>query len=151
MGGYYFDEAGEIHPTGVFVVYGAPASGKTTYVKQHKKPGELVIDLDFIKHAISFEWKTEVQKNLLNIALAMRECAYNLVERREIECQNVWVVAGLPRREERMSLMERLNAEMIFICTSRDECIQRALQDDERLDKEKQLAIINKYFDKFEP
>ena len=38
----------------VILVWGPPASGKTTYVKKHMADGDMVIDLDAIKHAISF-------------------------------------------------------------------------------------------------
>ena len=34
------------------VVCGPPASGKTTYVKQHMIPGDIVVDLDAIIDAI---------------------------------------------------------------------------------------------------
>lgn len=149
--GYYFNENGEIVPTKVYIVYGAPASGKTTYVKKHKKAGDLVIDLDYIKQAVSLEGKTEAPDNLLDIALAMRECAYGLIEERKVDCKTVWVVAGLPSRKQRLELKERLKAELIFMDASQEECIRRACQDPERADKEKAEAIIKKYFEMYKP
>lgn len=38
----------------VIIVCGAPASGKTTYVKNNMTIGDLVIDLDAIRCAIGF-------------------------------------------------------------------------------------------------
>ena len=42
--GYYFDRLGQMQPMRVYVVYGAPASGKNTYVEEHKDNTDMVID-----------------------------------------------------------------------------------------------------------
>lgn len=38
----------------VILVCGPPASGKTTFVRNHMVPGDIVVDLDAIMQAISF-------------------------------------------------------------------------------------------------
>lgn len=149
--GYYFNEKGEVMPTNVYIVYGAPASGKTTYVKKHKTKGDLVVDLDYIKQSISLEGKTETPDNLLDTALAMRECIYEMIEKKEVDCESIWVVAGLPNKEERLRLKDRLKGTLIFIDADYDECIKRAQEDNERVDKKKAVQIIEKYFKNFEP
>ena len=32
----------------VYIIYGSPLSGKTTYVKEHAQKGDLIIDIDNI-------------------------------------------------------------------------------------------------------
>lgn len=135
----------------VYLVWGSPASGKTTYVKKHRRDEDMVIDLDLIKQSISMQGKTNTGEHLLPVALSIREHLYNMVEHREIPC-NVWVVAGLPRLADRARLIKRLKPdEVLFMNVPKEECIQRALNDNERADKELQIRIINKWFNEFEP
>ena len=145
--GTRFNEHGEVVPMRVVIVWGPPASGKTTYVKQHMAAGDLVVDLDFIKQAISMAGKTEAADNLLPTALHIRELLYQLIARREVSCDTAWVVASLPRRGEREELQCRLRAEMVRMITSMQECIDRAYADDERTDKELQVRIIERWFE----
>ena len=149
MRGYRFDENGNIVPIKVYIVWGPPASGKTTYVRKHMQPGDLVVDLDLIKQAISMCGKTEAPDTLLPTALSIREHIYGLIERREIDCQTVWVVAGLPRADEREALARRLGAELIRIEATEQECLERAMADAERTDKAKQRWVIERWFREF--
>ncbi|MBS4191200.1 AAA family ATPase [Bacillus sp. FJAT-49705] len=136
----------------VYIVWGSPASGKTTYVKKHMHVGDMVVDLDYLKQSISLAGKTNTGDNLLNVSLSIREHIYSLIEYRELmRCNNIWVVAGLPKQIDREYLFNRLRAtDIIHIHATREECVQRAINDDERSDKDLQLLIINKWFDTFE-
>jgi len=81
----------------------------------------------------------------------MREHLYELIAKRRIKCQSVWIVAGLPKIYEREQLKSRVKADdLIFINVSKDECIKRITNDDERVDKNKQLLIIDKWFREFD-
>lgn len=137
----------------VYIVWGPPAGGKTTYVRNNMEPGDLVIDLDYIKSGISMKGKTAASDNLLNVALKMRDYLYNMVEYREgLECNNIWIVSCLPTKIERDNLYNRLNAtEIIEIKTPMNECVQRMMGDDEREDKMLQAGIIWKWFVNYEP
>jgi predicted kinase len=155
--GYTFDADGNLvsineskYKTNVYIVWGSPASGKTTYVSKYKSKGDLVVDLDLIMDSISMNGKSKDNDKLLPVALGVREYLYNIVEKREIDCENVWVVATLSRRYEREQLRDRLNAELIYIEATRDECIARAYKDDDRHDKELQKKIIDKWFSEYE-
>lgn len=134
----------------VYIVWGSPGSGKTTYVKNNMDKGDMVVDLDLIKQSISMASKTNATDNLLNTALSIQEHLYNLIEYREvIRCNNIWVVAGLPNAIDREYLKNRLRAELIQIKATKEECIDRAMKDDEREDKELQMRIIDKWFANF--
>lgn len=132
----------------VSIVWGAPASGKTTYVIKHMDDGDVVVDLDLIKQSLSMQGKTQTGDNFLNLALSIREHIYELIEYREvIKCNRVWVVAGLPKREDREYLFNRLQADnLIHIKATKKECIERADNDSDREDKQLQRMIINKWF-----
>ena len=147
--GYKFDDKGEMVPIDVYIVWGSPGSGKTTHVRNNMVNGDLVVDLDLIKQSLSLKGKTEAHDNLINIALSVREHIYKIIEHRKLNCNNVWVVAGLPDADERMKLQKRLNAKSIFIDASKEKCIYQAMNDEEREDKEIQIKIINKWFNIF--
>lgn len=148
--GIYFTDDGQVKSVKCHIVYGPPAGGKTTYVKEHMRDGDLVVDLDYIKQAISMKGKLEAPENILPIALSVREHIYELAAERKIDCENVWIVAGLPRKNERTFLQERLKADLIFMDTDYEECIRRAELDSERKDKAKARAVVAKWFANYE-
>ena len=43
-----------------------------------------------------------------------------------------------------------MNAELIYIESTRESSIEKAKKDDSRLNKEHQFKLINKYFDELE-
>lgn len=148
--GVFFDERGDMRKSKVYIVYGSPGSGKTTYVKEHKEYGDLVIDLDLIKQSISMEDKTEAPDNLLEYAKSIRDYLYTMIEQKNIQSKNVWIVAGLPKKDQRKRLAARLDAELIFIDSDVQTCIEHIMNDDERKDKEKQVQLIDNWFGHYE-
>lgn len=148
--GMYLDEHGNLQRQKVFIVHGAPGSGKTTYVKEHMDNGDLIVDLDNIKQAISLCNKTEAPDNLLDISNDIKELLYKRIESKEVNAKTIWVIAGLPTRKQRSELASRLHAELIHIDTDISICIERILLDDERKDKEIQMKILDSYFAYYE-
>ena len=149
--GCYFNDEGELIQMQVHIVHGSPASGKTTYVRQHMQPGDLVVDLDAIKQAISLQPGREAPDNLLSVAIGVRDYLYQLIEERAVDCCNVWVIASLPHKQEREELAQRLDALLIHCPAGYHECIERAGNDSDRRDKLFQRALIDKYFEQYEP
>lgn len=135
----------------VVVVWGSPGSGKTTYVKQHMHAGDMVVDLDYIKQAISLQGKTASISNLMPVALDIREHIYDLISKRDIiQTETVWVVAGLPKHEDREYTRRRLRPnDMVHISSSLERCIAQAMNDTDRHDKDLQVKIIRKWHEDF--
>lgn len=130
----------------VIIVCGAPASGKTTYVKNHMQLGDFIVDLDVIRNAVSFTNDKRATSNLLPTILEIRTHIYRMIAERRIEAKNCWVIACLPKKKERKELATYLNAEVVFLDVPENVCIKRALQDPQRTDKEEQIKIITDYF-----
>ena len=147
--GMYFDEEGNYMKCKTYIVYGSPASGKSTYVKENMKDGDLIVDLDLIKQSISLRGKTDAPYNLLDMALGIRDYIYTRIEEDKVDSKNTWIVSLLPDKKERDALAERLGAELIYIDATLDECIERAEADADRINKELQKQIIEEWFAKY--
>lgn len=150
--GCYMDENGFLQKQKVFVVWGAPASGKSTYVAKNKKQGDLVVDLDLLKAALygKMERCEGCGKNLLPLVISVRDFILERVRRGAVDCKNVWVIASLPRKSERNALRESLNAELVYIESDYHECIRRAGLDQSRVDKNFHRYVIDKWFEAVE-
>jgi predicted kinase len=149
--GFYYTEDGLVKPFKAHIVYGAPGAGKTTYVRKHKQPDDVVIDLDLIGRALCMADKTDVPRNIERIAYDIRDLLYQSIKDKMLDCREAWVVAGLPKQRQREDLAKTLDADLIFIDAPFRECYQHALRDKERHDKALQLAIIEKWFRDYEP
>ncbi len=145
---YFNTLKGKPEKTKVYLVCGAPGSGKTTYVMQHKESGDFILDLDIIRQALGAPHKTAecFQRQILMI----RDMLYSEIANQRIGCKNVWVISGLPQRSKRLAVAQQLDAEIIFIKTKKIDCIRRILKDSNRKDKSKQIDIINEYFNELE-
>ena len=130
----------------VTIVCGAPASGKTSYVKKNMQIGDFVVDLDAIRSAVGFVEKAQRVDNLLPSILQIRDYIYSMIEHESVETTHCWIIAGLPKEQDRKALAERFCANVVFLNVSEEECIHRAMLDPERTDKEHQIEIISKYF-----
>lgn len=151
MNGLTFDDNGNlIEEKNVYIVWGSPASGKTTYVKEHKGKYDLIVELDPLIGAISMTDGKTLTEDYLPFALELRDTLYRLIEQRKYHFDKAWIIAGLPNKAERLALQSKLKAELIHIDTPIEICLKRAKLDDERKNKELQYKIINNYFDKLE-
>lgn len=115
----------------VFIVYGSPLSGKTTYVRQNMEEGDLVIDLDAIRSAISFAPLYNTPSPLNKTAFALRDFLYDQVRIRAGDWTTAWVISGLPRKDERERLAARLGASLILMESTAEECKKRLFEADD--------------------
>ena len=150
--GFYFDAEGLLTPMKVYIVHGAPAAGKSRYVREHRETTDLVVDLDSIQQALGHD-RNDPHSNMLDLSISIRDYIYDRIEARDgsIDCRNVWVIATLPKKKQRLELARRLRAELIHIDTLQETCIEYAKADEKRFDKQLQVAIIEEYFEKFQP
>lgn len=144
--GMYFDDEGNPQSVRRWLVCGAPGSGKTTYVMEHMICSDLVIDLDMIGQALSFQAKGRLPDNLIETVISVRNHLYQLIESDKIDARNIWIIAMLPKQKEREMIAEKLKASIIAIEVDYQTCLERAMMDENREDKELQRRIITQYF-----
>lgn len=149
--GMYINENGELCKQKIHIVCGPPGAGKTTYVKKYMERGDLVVDFDMIKQSISLCNKTETPDSLLSIAESIREVLYKTIEMNQVPAKTIWIVALLPTRKQRDELSKRFNADVILIEKTLEECLENIMNDNERIDKELQMRILDKFFGYYQP
>ena len=134
----------------VFLVYGAPLSGKTTYVKDSMSEGDLIIDMDNIWQCVSGCDRYVKPKRLKAIVYQLRDKLIEDAKYRFDKWNNCYLIGGYPLSSERERLIKELGAREVFIDTSKTECIERLAADPDR-DTEKWLKYIDDWFEKFSP
>lgn len=130
----------------VFIVYGAPLSGKTTWVNENKGAGDLIVDINNIWQCVSGE-AGEKNNRLKGVVFKIRDAELEAVRFRLGKWNNAYIVGGYPLRTERERLLREMGAREIFIDTDRETCEQRAATASE---PEQMKKYIAEWFERFE-
>ena len=133
----------------VYIVYGAPCSGKTTYVQQICDRGDLIVDINEINHAISGCSMYDNPERIKRQVYTIRDVLIEQIKMRTGNWQNAYVVGGYPRKLEREQLAEKLRAELIYCDVTKDEAKQRALISRGLL-VEQYFEYIERYFEMYQ-
>ena len=131
----------------VFLVYGPPLSGKTSFVRQNMIEGDLIIDLDNIWEAVSGCGRYVKPNRLKPIVFSVRDALLDAVKYRKGRWQNAYIVGGYPLRSERERMCREYGAREIFIAATRDDCIKRLLDDNAR-NLQEWARYIEEWFDR---
>lgn len=122
----------------VYLVYGAPLSGKTTFVKNVKGNSDLVVDIDNIWQALT-GGKRYVKPNALKAnVFAVRDCLLDMIRTRAGKWERAFIIEGGARESDRRRTMDFLGAEGIYINTDKETCLQRLASDDTRTQEQKE-------------
>jgi hypothetical protein len=132
----------------IFMVYGAPLSGKTSYVKDVMEEGDLIIDIDSIWECVSGMPRYTKPQKLTKNVFGIRDLMMDMVKYKVGKWSNCYLVGGWPLVSERERLKKMYGAREIFIDTTKEECIYR-LEADELRDKDKWRQYIEDWFAKF--
>lgn len=106
------------------VVMGAPCSGKSTYVKEHAAPGDIVIDFDVLAQALGSPDPHDHSEAIRIVTIDMRRAAINSAVQQHTRGATVWIVDINPG--ERMGAYQRAGAEIVTMEASREELHRRA-------------------------
>lgn len=131
----------------IYIVYGSPLSGKTTYVKENMSEGDLLIDMDNIWECISGQKRYIKPPRLNAIAFMIRDNLIDAVKHRLGQWRNAYLVGGYPLISERERLSKELGARLIYIESTKEECLTR-LENSDR-DKAEWTKYINQWWDRY--
>lgn len=129
----------------VFLVYGSPLSGKSSWVQKNMSEGDLIVDIDRIWECLSGLDGYAKPNRLKACVFDVRNTLYDIVKYRRGKWLNAFIVGGFPEFSERERLCREFNAKEIFIDVAKEKCLQR-LKDNPEGRGEEWKEYIEKWF-----
>lgn len=135
----------------VYYVYGAPCSGKTTFVKNIKGNSDIVVDMDSIWQCITGGGRYEKPNALKTNAFMIRDCLYEAIKTRAGKWERAYIITGGAVKSIREREIEAFGAEPILIDTDKATCLKRLYNDDTRTATQKKEweVYIEKWFEDY--
>jgi len=109
----------------VYIVYGSPLSGKNTLVNQLSRYGDMVLDIDKLYECISGQSLFDKPNNLRFNVFVLRDKMIDMIKTRYGDWHDCYIIGGYPNKQERKRLARELGAELIYVDSTKDECLQR--------------------------
>lgn len=131
---------------GATVVYGAPCSGKTSYVMAHAAPDDLIIDVDRLFAAISVGDLYDKHDRLVPSALMLRDALVDHVKVRGGKWGHAWIIGGYPLLMDRQRLIDRLGADAVFVDATIQDCLDRCADRPDGW-----CELVERWFERFQP
>lgn len=133
----------------VYIVYGAPLAGKHTYVKDVMNEGDLVVDLERVWDCVSGGVGRSGRLNA--VAFGVRDYLLDCIKYRRGKWLNAYVIGGYPLISERERLAKELGAELIYINSTKGECLNRLSIKSDTLDVVEYSNYICEWWEKYTP
>lgn len=133
----------------VYIVYGAPCAGKSTWVDTVSGKDDLILDIDRIWSAIRSGVCGQYDKPdaLKPIPFNIRDCVLDAIRTRCGKWHNAYIVGGFPMVSERERLQDRIGADkLVLIDTPKAVCLQRAAAKSPEW-----RGYVEDWFDRFVP
>lgn len=128
----------------VYIVYGAPCSGKSSFVRQAANKEDLILDMDSLWEMVTVNDRYKKPGRLKQNIFMLRDCILDQIKTRAGQWRNAYVIGCYPLPMERQRLATMLGAELIHIDTPKEECEIRAAERPGDWSK-----YIADYFDKY--
>ena len=136
----------------VYLVYGAPCSGKTTFVNSIKGNSDIIVDIDNIWQCITGK-RYEKPKALNTNAFMLRDCLLDMIKTRAGKWERAFIIEGGAVKSDRERKLALYGAEPIYIDTDREECLKRLYGDCNRTREQKKEweQYIDRWFNDYVP
>ena len=117
----------------VYLVYGSPCSGKTSWVDEVANGDDLILDVDRIWDAVcndgrykKINGKSNRPHRLKSNVFGIRDCIIDQIRTRTGMWRNAYIIGGYPLRSDRDRLCDLLRATPIYIEATLEECLERS-------------------------
>lgn len=133
----------------VYIVYGSPCAGKSTWVDSVSESGDIILDIDRLWAAVRSGGCGQYDKpdGLKANVFALRDCLIDMIRVRRGRWRSAYIIGGYPLDGERDRLADLVGADrVIFIDTPKEICLERARQKDERW-----VEYVETWWDRYSP
>ena len=133
----------------VFIVYGAPLSGKSSFVKENAEEGDLILDIDNIWECVSGCERYVKPKRLNSVVFSIRDEILDCIRYRRGKWNTAYVIGGYPLASERERLCKELGGRPIYIESTREECKKKLREDPQGRGLGEWDKFIDEWFDRY--
>ena len=136
----------------VYIITGAPLSGKTTFVRERVQEGDIVLDIDDIWQTISAQPRYVKPNSLKAVVFNLRLAIKEQIQKGAGSWRNAYIIESLPLATDRKREAERYkahNTEIITMEASREECLSRLYAAPNGRDIKAYEEYINSYFEEY--
>lgn len=133
----------------VYLVYGCPLSGKSTYVKDRAGIHDLIIDIDKIYACISNNPQYIKSGRLFECVDAVKLALLDCVKYKRGKWVNCFLIGGYPFKGERERIAAEYGAEEIYIDCDRETALSRLATVQDGRDIKEWTKYIDTWFDRY--
>lgn len=133
----------------VYLVYGAPLSGKSTYLDSVRQSGDLIVDVDRIRQCVSGEATHIIHPKLNALVFEIRNMLLDAVRVRKGKWIRAYIIGGYPLATERKRLCAETGAVEVFVEASKEECFERLEAEPDNRDKDLWRKYIEEWFERY--
>ena len=128
----------------VYLVYGSPCAGKTTWVDSVANDDDLIIDIDRIWECLCLSDRYHKPNRIKANVFGVRDDLLDQVKVRKGMWRNAYIIGAYPLRTDRDRLCSLLRAREVFIAETKETCMGRAENDEWK-------KFIENWFDDYVP
>lgn len=124
------------------IVCGPPAAGKTSYVAEHKKEGDVVVDFDAMATALGSPASHQAPRPIKEVTFAARKAAIaRIFEGVDVDA---WIIQSNPAKPS-IERWGAAGARFILVDPGEEQCISQAQEDDR---PEPTIDLIRQWYHK---
>lgn len=109
----------------IYLVYGCPLSGKSTFTKERAGIHDLIIDIDRIYEAITNNPPYIKSNRVFENVKAVQDCLLDCVKHKRGKWVNAFIISGMPYKGERERFCLEYGAEPILIDCDKHTALSR--------------------------
>lgn len=131
----------------VYIVFGAPCSGKTSFVEENAGGNDIILEIDRLYQGITKSGVHELPQAVKSNVFKLRDSMLDMIATRYGAWENAYIIGGYPLLNERERLADRVNADkIIYVDTPKDVCLLRLEADPNGRDRDKWRGYIDDWF-----
>ena len=122
------------------IIIGPPCAGKSTYLQDHAKAGDLKVDFDKIARTLGAEESHDADGIIKTAAFAARDAIIKVaIENHDAES---WIIHTQPT-DDQMKAYKDAGADIVVLDPGKDECLARAERDKR---PQRTIDAINRWY-----
>ena len=134
----------------IYLVYGSPLAGKSTYVQERADIHDLVVDIDKIYACISNNPPYIKSNRIYDNMKAVQDVLLDCIKYKRGKWVNAFIIGGYPFKGERERLCAELGAEPILIECTQEEALSRLASVQDGRDKKEWEKYISTWFTRYQ-